>query len=50
MLIRLEFPKYNADKLNEWLYKSNQYFEYDQTIEETKVKITSIHLDGKALR
>ena len=34
----LEFPKFNGDGLKEWLYKCDQYFECDETSNETKLE------------
>lgn len=49
-LTRLEFPNFNGDKLDEWLYHCEQYFEYDETAEGMKVKVATIHLEGKTLQ
>lgn len=36
--------------MNNWMYRCNQYFEFDGTPEETKVRIVSLHLEGKVLQ
>lgn len=35
--------------MNEWLYKADQFFNIDHTLEASKVKLASIHLEDKAL-
>ena len=45
---KLEFPRFNGDGLTEWLYKAEQFFEIDHTLEAAKVKLASIHLAGKS--
>lgn len=49
-LTRLEFPKFNGERLTEWLYRCRQYFEYDETSGEGKVKLVAIHMEGRALQ
>lgn len=46
----LEFPKFNGYGLHERLLKCNQYFEFNETLEETKVRIPSLHLKGRGLQ
>ncbi|CAA7034449.1 unnamed protein product [Microthlaspi erraticum] len=47
-LAKLDFPRFNGDKLTEWLFKAEQFFEIDHTPDEIKVAIVSIHLDELA--
>ncbi|CAA7028426.1 unnamed protein product [Microthlaspi erraticum] len=47
-LAKLDFPRFNGEKLKEWLFKAEQFFEIDHTPEEVKVAIVSIHLDDLA--
>lgn len=49
-LARLEFPKFDGDHLHDWLFKCNQYYEFDETPETMKIKIASLHLEGTALQ
>lgn len=49
-LVCVEFPKFNGEKLNEWLYMCEHFFEYDETPDGTKVKVATIYLEGKALQ
>ncbi|XP_071704201.1 uncharacterized protein [Rutidosis leptorrhynchoides] len=46
---KLEFPKFNGDDVRGWLYKSQQFFSVDRIEEDEKVRISSIHLQDKAL-
>ena len=46
---KLEFPQFSGEGLNGWLYKVEQFFEIDHTLEPNKVKLASISLGGKAL-
>ena len=34
---KLEFPIFNGDELNEWIYKAEQVFEVDVAMEASKV-------------
>ncbi|KAH7692048.1 Retrotransposon gag domain-containing protein [Dioscorea alata] len=49
-LTKLEFPKFNADHLYDWLFKCKQFFEFDETPGGIKVKIASLHLEGASLQ
>lgn len=46
---KLEFPCFDGSHLIEWVYKVEQFFDLDHTWEGSKVKMASIHFDGKAL-
>ncbi|XP_039124215.1 uncharacterized protein LOC120260722 [Dioscorea cayenensis subsp. rotundata] len=46
---KIEFPRFDGIGLVEWLFKVEQFFEIDHTLEPNKVKMVSIHLEGKAL-
>lgn len=46
---KVEFPKFHGEDVLGWVYKGDQFFEVDGTSELSKVKIASIHLDGKVL-
>ncbi|KAK9672380.1 hypothetical protein RND81_12G097000 [Saponaria officinalis] len=46
---RVEFPRFNGEDVLGWIYNCDQFFEVDSTSENTKVKMISIHLEGKAL-
>lgn len=49
-LTRLEFPKFNGERLHEWVGRCIQFFELDCTPENTKVKIASLHMEDRALQ
>lgn len=40
----LDFLKFNSEELEGWVYRIKQFFEFN----ETKLKLVSIHLEGKA--
>lgn len=46
---RLEFLIFNGNDFTEWLYKAEKFFEIDNTVVTMKVKLASIHFEGKAL-
>lgn len=46
---RVEFPKFAGEDVSGWIYRCEQFFCVDSTAEHVKVKIISIHLEGKAL-
>jgi len=48
-LTRIDFPKFEGEDVQGWVYKCEQFFELDSIAETKKVKIASIHLLGKAL-
>ncbi|PKI68034.1 hypothetical protein CRG98_011630 [Punica granatum] len=47
---KLEFPKFNGEEVENWLYRCEQFFEVDRTLEELKLKLVVIHLEGRALQ
>ncbi|KAK8947110.1 hypothetical protein KSP39_PZI006748 [Platanthera zijinensis] len=46
---RLDFPRFSGEDLMPWIYKCDQFFEIDGTPEDAKVRMASVHLEGKAL-
>ena len=48
-LLRLEFPHFSGVESASWIYKSNQFFAYYNTLEHQKVLMASYHMEGKAL-
>ena len=46
---KLEFPKFNGTDVEEWLFKINQFFMLDKTLEHSKINIVGLHLEGAAL-
>ncbi|CAM8880125.1 unnamed protein product [Rhodiola kirilowii] len=49
-LSKIEFPKFDGSMLTEWIYRCEQFFLLDSTPPELKVRLASLHLDGKALQ
>ncbi|KAL1191912.1 hypothetical protein V5N11_032256 [Cardamine amara subsp. amara] len=47
-LAKLDFPRFNGDKIKEWLFKVEQFFVIDHTPDDLKVGIASIHFDDVA--
>ncbi|GKD58214.1 reverse transcriptase [Tanacetum coccineum] len=48
-LEKVEFPKFQGDDVRGWVFKCDQFFLIDNTPNEEKVKIVSVHLYDKAL-
>ena len=48
-LARIDFPRFNGENVNQWIYQCKTYFTIDNTLEDVKVRIAIIHLEGKAL-
>lgn len=46
---QIDFPKFASEDFNEWLYKLDPFFEFEVVLDELKIKITSVHLDGETL-
>lgn len=47
---RVDFLKFDGSDLADWIFRSEHYFEIDETPEEAKLKIAIIHLEGDALQ
>lgn len=47
-LAKLEFPRFNGECMKEWFCKVEQFFGMDNTPEELKVGLASMHFDGLA--
>jgi len=47
---RIDFPKFSGEDLRGWVYRCEQFFEYEDTTEESKVKVVAIYLEGRALQ
>ena len=48
-LSRVDFPKFEGDDVQGWIYRSEQFFELDAIAENKKITIAAIHLTGRAL-
>ncbi|KAL8144068.1 hypothetical protein V2J09_017100 [Rumex salicifolius] len=49
-LTKIDFPKFDGTLIKEWIYRCEQFFMIDNTAPELKVRLASIHLEGKALQ
>jgi len=49
-LARIEFPRFNGENVNQWIYQCENYFLIDKTPNEFKVQLAIVHLEGKALQ
>ncbi|KAI7736727.1 hypothetical protein M8C21_025802 [Ambrosia artemisiifolia] len=47
---RLDFPKFNGEDVNGWIYKCNHFFEVDCTPDNLKMRYAVVNLEGKALQ
>ena len=41
----MEFSKFNGDDVKKWLFKIEQYFLLDKTLEASKIGIVALHLE-----
>ena len=48
-LSRVDFPKFDGSDVQGWVYKCESFFGIDGTPDHAKVRVASIHLEGKAL-
>lgn len=47
--VKLEFPKFDGNDVTDWIFKVEQFFELDQTPENSKLRMAGIHFEGKAM-
>lgn len=47
-LTKLDFPRFNGERIKEWIGKAEQFFAMENTPEELKVGLSSRHFDGLA--
>ena len=45
-LLRLEFPRFSGVDSDSWVYKSNKFFAYYNTLKHQKVLMASYHMEG----
>lgn len=45
-LAKIYFPRFDGEKVVEWLILAEEFFVIDYTPEESKVSISSLHFDG----
>ena len=48
-LTRVDFPKFEGEDVQGWVYKCEQFFKLDSIVESKKVKVAIIFLSGRAL-
>jgi len=48
-LSKIDFPRFDGEDVQGWIYKCEQFFEVKGTNDNVKVRIASIQLNGKAL-
>ncbi|RVX07462.1 Retrovirus-related Pol polyprotein from transposon 17.6 [Vitis vinifera] len=48
--LKLNFPKFNGEGPINWIYRAEQYFEFQNIVAETQVQLASFHLEGIALQ
>jgi hypothetical protein len=47
-LAKLDFPRYNGlEDPTSWIYRAEQFFEYQQTEEQEKLPLATYHLEGE---
>ena len=48
--LKLSFPKFNGDDLTGWIFKAEQYFDFDNVVPDQQGQLASFHLEGIALQ
>ena len=49
-LVRIVFPRFSGDVVQQWIYQCETYFAIDGTLANFQVKLVVIHFEGKALQ
>uniref|UniRef100_A0A0V0IAN8 Putative ovule protein n=1 Tax=Solanum chacoense TaxID=4108 RepID=A0A0V0IAN8_SOLCH len=49
-LSRVEFPRFNGKGFQDWWYKVDQFFSFDEVQSQQKVTIAALHFDDAALQ
>ncbi|XP_022041106.1 uncharacterized protein LOC110943680 [Helianthus annuus] len=47
---KIDFPKFDGNEVDDWIYKCEHFFNVDETPENFKVRYAAIHLEGKAVK
>ena len=47
--VRFDFPRFNGENPNGWVYWANQFFNYHQINPHHRILLASFHMEGKAL-
>ena len=48
--LKLHFPKFNGEEPSGWIYRAEQYFEFQNISLEQRLQLASFHLEGIALQ
>lgn len=48
-LTKVEFPTFEENRMHEWIFKFESFFELDNTPPDLKVSMASVHLTGLAM-
>ena len=48
--LKLNFPRFNGEDPINWIYRAEQYLEFQNIVAETQVQFASFHLEGIALQ
>ena len=46
---KLDFPRFNGEGVEEWIFKVEQFFVLERTSEQSKIGVVALHLEGGAL-
>lgn len=46
---RIDFPKFNGDDVVGWIYRCNHFFKVESVLENVKLDLVTIHVEGDAL-
>jgi hypothetical protein len=46
---KLDFPRFDGKKVMDWIFKTEQFFEYYETPDVDQLIIASVHLDHEVL-
>lgn len=47
-MMKIELFCFNGSKLNTWIFKANEFFDFYNTLENQRTKIASFYLEGSA--
>lgn len=47
---KVDFPRFDGTNVRDWLYECDQFFSLDPTLDMSRVRLASIHLDGLSLQ
>ena len=46
---KLEFPKFDGEGIQEWLFKVEHFFILDKILDHSRISVVALHLEGCAL-